>query len=124
MNAKELLEKLTEAYAQRDVLNIDHAQARDNAIPDEVEAVLADIDTEYQPKLDVISEKIAQLEEQAKAAVLVEGESVKAGALHAVYSKGRISWDGKKLDGMMSLIPQLKAARKEGEPSVTLRKTG
>ena len=40
----------------------------------------------------------------------------------AIYAKGRISWDGSKLDGMMALIPQLKEARKEGTPSVRLRK--
>lgn len=123
-NAKEILEQLTELYAQRDLLNIDHAQARDNAIPEEVEAALADIDAEFAPKQDAIAAKISSLEEQAKTAVLAEGETVKGGALQAVYAKGRVTWDGKKLDGMMSLIPQLEDARKVGEPSVSIRKVG
>ena len=122
--AKEILEQLTELYAQRDLLNIDHAQARDNAIPEEVEAALADIDAEFAPKQDAITAKISSLEEQAKTAVLAEGATVKGGALQAVYAKGRVTWDGKKLDGMMSLIPQLEDARKVGEPSVSIRKVG
>lgn len=124
MQAKELLEKLTEAYAQRDLLNIDHQQARDDAIPEEVEAALADIDAEFSPKFDAVNATISKLEEEAKVAVLKAGESVKGGALQGIYSKGRVSWDSKKLDGLMIVLPELGEARKEGEPSVSIRKIG
>ena len=124
MNAKEILEQLTELYAQQDLLKIDRDQARDNAIPEEIKAALADIDAEFSPKLDAVAEKIAKLEADAKTAVLAEGATVKGGALQAVYTKGRVTWDGKKLEGMAALIPQLADARKEGEPSVSIRKVG
>lgn len=124
MTAKEILEQLTELYAQKDLLNIAKDEARDAAIPEEVEAALADIDSEFAPKLDAVAEKIETLEAQAKTAVLAEGVTVKGGALQAVYTKGRVTWDGKKLEGMASLIPQLADARKEGEPSVSIRKVG
>lgn len=55
MNAQEILEQLTDLYAQQDLLKIAHDDARDAAIPEEVEAVLADIDIEFAPKLDAIS---------------------------------------------------------------------
>lgn len=122
--AKQLLEQLTEAYAHRDLLKIDHDQARDNAIPSEVEAALADIDIEFIPKIDAIVEKIAALEEQVKQAVLDAGETVKGGALQAVYSKPRVTWDSKQLDGLMIVIPELTQARKVGLPSVSIRKIG
>jgi hypothetical protein len=35
--------------------------------------------------------------------------------------KGRVSWDGKSLDGYMAAHPEISAFRKEGEPSVSLR---
>jgi len=124
MTAKEILEQLTELYAQKDLLNIAKDEARDAAIPEEVEAALADIDAEFAPKQEAVAEKIEALEAEAKAAVLAEGETVKGGALQAVYTKGRVTWDGKKLEGMASLLPQLKDARKEGEPSVSIRKVG
>ena len=124
MKAQEILEQLTDLYAQQDLLKIDRDNARDAAIPEEVEAALADIDAEFTPKLDAVAEKIAALEADAKTAVLAEGATVKGGALQAVYSKGKTTWDGKKLDGMMSIIPQLGDARKVGEPSVSIRKVG
>lgn len=123
-NAKEILEQLTELYAQRDLLHLDQTKARDNAIPAEVAQALADVDAEFMPKHQAVAEKIEALEAQIKTAVLAEGESVKGGVLQAVYAKGRVTWDGKKLDGMMSLIPQLEDARKVGEPSVSIRKVG
>lgn len=123
-NAKEILEQLTELYAQRDLLHLDQTKARDNAIPAEVAQALADVDAEFMPKHQAVAEKIEALEAKIKTAVLAEGESVKGGALQAVYAKGRVTWDGKKLDGMMSLIPQLEDARKVGEPSVSIRKVG
>lgn len=123
-NAKEILEQLTELYAQRDLLHLDQTKARDNAIPAEVAQALADVDAEYMPKHQAIAEKIEALEAEVKTAVLAEGETIKGGALQAVYAKGRVTWDGKKLDGMMSLIPQLEDARKVGEPSVSIRKVG
>lgn len=124
MKAHEILEQLTELYAQQDLLKIAKYDARNAAIPEEVVAAFADIDAEFSPKLDAVAEKIAALEADAKAAVLAEGATAKGGALQAVYTKGRVTWDGKKLDGMMSLIPQLEDARKVGEPSVTIRKVG
>lgn len=91
MNANELnelLEQLENAYAQRDLLVIDYNQARDDAIPDDVQAALADIDAEFLPKKDAIEEKIAELEEQVKA-VIEGGQTIKAGALMAVLMRKR-----------------------------------
>lgn len=122
--AKEILEQLTELYAQQDLLNMDREKAKDAAIPQEVKAALEEIALEFSPKQEALSEKIAALLEEVKTAVIAEGETVKGGALQAVYAKGRVTWDGKKLDGMMSLIPQLEDARKVGEPSVSIRKVG
>lgn len=122
--AKEILEQLTEAYARRDILNIDQAHALDAAIPAEVKQAMVDVAAEYQPKHDLIAEQIAALEEQAKQAVLTIGETTKGGALQAVYTKPRVTWDSKQLDGLMIVIPELAQARKVGLPSVSIRKIG
>lgn len=120
MDAKQLLENLTEAYALRDLLNIEKARA----IPDEIKKVLADIDAEFAPKLETVEATIADLEAQAKAAVIEAGATVRGGALQAVYAKGRVTWDSKQLDGLMIAVPQLAQARTEGKPSVSIRKAG
>ena len=76
MNAQELLEQLTDAYARRDLLNIEKEQARNDAIPEEVEAALADIDFQFSPKLEILGNLIGRLEAQAKEAALSEGKTV------------------------------------------------
>lgn len=122
--AEEILKELTEAYAQRDILDIDQARKVDEVTPEDVKKAIADIAAEYQPMHEQVDEKIAALEEEAKAAVLKAGETCKGGAFQAVWNKPRVTWDTKQLDGLMIVIPELQQARKEGKPSVTLRRTG
>lgn len=124
MNAQQILEKLTEAYAQRDLLAIEETEQIKKIMPVEVTLAIADMAAEYTPRREAIGAKIAELEAQAKEAVIAEGASVKGGALQAVFMKGRVSWDSKMLDGLTIVIPELNQARKVGEPSVSIRKIG
>ena len=120
MNAQEILNQLTEAYARRDLIQI----AKKDAIPADVQKILDDIDIEFEDKLNANAALIADLEAEAKQAVFEAGATVKGGALQAVFMKGRVSWDTKKLDGLMIIIPELNQARRVGEPSVVIRKVG
>lgn len=124
MNAKEILDQLTDAYAHLDVLKMDHAQECVDTIPPEIRERLAGVASKYEPLISAVQEQIEQLEEQAKLAVLEAGETVKGGALQAVWVKGRVTWDTKKLDGLTILLPELNQARKVGDPTVTIRKIG
>lgn len=74
------------------------------------------------PPLQDLATAIAEQEAAVKAAVLTHGASVKGAHLQAVWSKGRVSWDTKKLDGLMIAVPQLAQCRSEGAPSVSIRK--
>jgi hypothetical protein len=124
MNEHEIiiaLDTLANYQAQVDYLALEKHRLLDEALPAEVKARMAEIETEFADKASAAQENINALTAQIKAAVLANGASVKGSFLHAVYAKGRVSWDGKKLDGMMSLIPALADARKEGEPSVSFR---
>lgn len=118
MTATQLLEKLTGLYARRDLL----AMYKKAAIPAEVQKVLDDIDAEFGPSQDAISQEIALIEAEVKAAVLESGETSKGGSLQAVYAKGRVSWDTKALDGYAKANPAIAEYRKQGEPSVSIRK--
>ena len=119
-----ILQELTEAHAQRDILNIDQARKLDEAMPDEVKKALAEIAAEYLPMHQQVDEKIATLEAEAKDAVLTAGETCKGGAFQAVFTKGKITWNTEMLDGMIALLPEIGKARKEGKPSVSLRRSG
>ncbi len=118
MNATTLLEKLTELYAKRDILSLD----KKAAIPTEIQAVLDEIEAEFSPKQELINEEISKLEAAVKSAVLETGETAKGGSLQAVFAKGRVSWDTKALDGYAKANPAIAEYRKQGEPSVSIRK--
>lgn len=119
-----ILQELTEAHAQRDILNIDQARKLDEAMPDSVKKALAEIATEYMSMHQLVDEKIAALEDEAKEAVLTAGETCKGGAFQAVFTKGKVTWNTEMLDGMIALLPEIGKARKEGKPSVSLRRSG
>lgn len=116
------LNELAELYAQRDLATMDKQKLIDEILTAEIKARMADIEAEFSGKTEVVNEKIAALEAEVKTAVKEHGASVKGQFLHAVYTKGRVSWDNKGLDGLMVAVPQLAQFRKEGEPSVSLRK--
>jgi hypothetical protein len=86
-------------------------------VKDDLEA----LDEEMKLYLESSRVKLAVAESVAKSAVLEMGETVKGEATMFVYSKGKTTWDGGKLDGMASIIPQLNDAKKVGEPSVSIR---
>lgn len=120
MDIVKALDELAEIKFALDVARLDYESKRATILA-QVKDQLDALELECAPGMVIASERAAQLDSEIRAAVIVGGASVKACYLHAVYSKGRTTWDGKKLDGMMSLIPQLADARKVGEPNVTIR---
>lgn len=121
MNITEMLDRLAEYQAQKDLANADKQALIDAVLTDEIKAKIADIETEFANKTEAVSENITVLESEIKQAVLSGGESVKGNLLHAVYAKGRVSWDAKTLDGFAVTHPEILFARKEGAPSVSIR---
>ena len=122
MNTKEMLDTLAEYQYERDVAAMQKQELIDNVLTPEIKAKIADIEAEFRLTTATVDEKIADLTEQVKQAVIAEGQSVKGNYLHAVYNKGRISWDSKTLDGLAMVIPDILKARKEGEPSISIRR--
>ena len=119
---EQMLDQLSDYQAQRALIEIKKQELIDSIFTPEIKARLQEIDTEFATQYEGVDANIAALTEQIKAAVIANGESVKGSFLHAVYAKGRVSWDSKKLEGLMMVIPQVADARKEGEPSVSIRK--
>ena len=48
-----------------------------------------------------------ELEDVIKRAVLQQGASIKGKTLHAVYSRGRVTWDGKALQSYAVMHPEI-----------------
>ena len=118
MNA-DLFEQLAEAYARRDLLTIEKSQA----LPEEVKKILAEVEEEFEDKFSVNAALISELEARVKTAVIEAGETMKGAGVQAVFTKGRVTWDSKQLEGLMMVLPELAQARKEGQPSVSIRRT-
>lgn len=121
MNIKEQLDQLADVRLMRDNLAREKEALLAAAVPAEVKAALEEIEAEFSDKFERIDQKISSLEFQVKEAVIFEGTTVKGEMLTAVYTKGRVSWDSKALDAMGTMIPAILSARKEGEPSVSIR---
>ena len=116
------LDQLAEMYAQRDLATMDKQKLIDELYTPELKKQIADIEAEFSAKTDAVNENIATLEAEVKEEVKQHGSSVKGKFLNAVFTKGRVTWETKGLEGLMVAVPQLAQFRKEGDPSVSLRK--
>lgn len=121
MNTIEKLDQLGDIQAHQTLLNSDYETKR-KEIMQSVQAEIDALDAEYDPMKANLAEQYAKLEAEIKADVLAGGSTVKGKYLQAVWTKGRVSWDTGMLDGLMIAIPQLAQAKKEGSPSVSMRK--
>lgn len=124
MTIPEMLDRLAELQSAVDMLNLQKRDLIDNILTPEVKRAIAEIETEFSGQAEAVAHKINTLEAEIKAAVIENGATIKSAHLQAVYTKGRVTWDGSKLEGMMALIPGLREARREGQPSVAIRKIG
>ena len=122
MDTREKLEKLFDYQCKLDVLEIDRQAARDAILTDELKAKLKDIDDEFADKSAGAQANIAELTDAIKVDVLTGAKSVKTEHLQAVFVKGRVSWDTKGVEGYALAHPELMTYRKEGEPSVSIRR--
>lgn len=97
-------------------------QERRNEILKPVQEALELLEADLEFDTANIHFSIGVLEQAIKEQVIDLGKSVKGAAIHAVYSKPRVTWDSKGLDGFMVAHPEIGAFRKTGQPSVSFRK--
>lgn len=122
MTIQQMLDQLAEFQAERDALQLQQQEIINTILTPEIQKRVEEVTTEFALKAQAVNENIDALTTAVKSEVLKGGATCKGSHLMAVWVKGRISWDSKKLDGMMALVPGLAAARSEGEPSVTIRR--
>lgn len=116
--------KMEVYYTLREAMWLISAQEQeeiDKVLTPEILAQVDEIRTKWKDTKESMTYEMATLESEIKADVLAKKETIKSQNVMAVWVKGRTSWDGKLLEGMAKLEPKLLAARKEGEPSVTIR---
>ena len=117
-----MLEQLSQLHAQREALEEEKQALIAKTLPPEIKARLEDIEAEFSEKDKAAGANIEALEESIKSATLAHGESVRGAGFQAVWNKGRQTWDSKGLSAYADSHPEVLQFRKEGEPSVTIRK--
>lgn len=114
------LDQLADIKSAADVTRLDY-EAKRAEILKTVQAELEALDAEYAPSFEDVTARIAALEAEIKEAVLQSGTSVKGTRLLAVYSRGRVKWDGKALDAYGKTHPEISQFRSQSDPVVSLR---
>lgn len=117
------LDRLGELKAAADLARIDYESRRLEVmrrVQDELDA----IEAEFRPVLDAAEANASALEAEIKNDVLLRGESLRGSAYHAIYTRGRVSWDAASMNEYARDHPEVLPFRKEGQPSVTLRPVG
>ena len=119
----EILEALSDLSAKKQIADIyaDEFKRRHDEIILKVKPELDALAEELESKMLVSGVDMGNAEAKVKALVIEYGKSVKGELLHAVYAKGKTTWDGAKLSGMVAIIPQIAEACKVGQPSVSIR---
>jgi hypothetical protein len=118
---KQALDDLANLRAAHDAITLQKQALVDSVMTPEIRAKLADIDAEFLGKHEAINDKANPLEAEIKQAIIENGASVKGTFLHAIFMKGRVTWDAKALDAYAYTHPQIMGWRKEGEPTCSLR---
>ncbi len=120
LDITKLLDQYGDLTAHYDAIRIG-AEVKRAEIMRPVQDDLDALEAETTPALAEIQNAINDISAEIKAAVASGGQSVKGGRFQAVYTKGRVSWDTKALDGYAAAHPEIQQFKKVGEPSVSIR---
>jgi len=122
MDIYEKIEKYSDLGVGIDLINQEKQSLIDQVLTQEIKEKLAEIDAEFDPKIEQLSQEKSMLEADIKQEVLTAGRTVK-GTYHSfVWSKPRVSWDTKALDGYAAAHPEIQVFRSEGSASVSVRR--
>jgi len=118
---KQKLDELADLQSGQDVIRLRKQEEIDQVITPEIKAKLAEIDAKYLGQTSDLQAKIVDLDKWIRDEVKKLGVSIKGSRLHAVWNKGRVTWNTAGLDGYIIDHPDLNQFRVEGQPSISIR---
>ncbi|HQM01169.1 MAG TPA: hypothetical protein PLH98_11535 [Ruminococcus flavefaciens] len=121
MTTEDKMELYYSRREQLQLLDLQEQSEIDTVLTPEILARVDEIRAKYKDTKEAVGFELSVLEKEIKESVLTMKETIKSKNVMAVWNKGRVSWDSKLLEGMAKLEPKLLAARKEGEPTVSIR---
>ena len=114
--------EIVEELAEYRALSMRETEARTRQVFDDLATRKAEIEFEFSGAARAVDENIRALEDEIKADTENEGKTVKGKYFMAVYNRGRITWNTDMMEAWINDHPFLKSARKEGKPSISLRR--
>jgi uncharacterized protein YifE (UPF0438 family) len=117
---RQLAALLAPVQARLDALDAEYARQRD-ALLASVQPQIDALAAEHDEQQRTADETVRQFDAAARQAVLAVGESVKHPEVHAVYVRGRVTWDSKGLGRYADTHPEVNEFRTIGPPSVQMR---
>ena len=120
-SAIELLDEYSDNLVGADTYGRERDRLIDEILTPEQKAAIEDIKTEFNEKIDALTERNVTISNTLKAYVIENGSTLNGQLHQVVYTKGRVSWDTKKLDGYAAAHPEILEFKTEGEPSASLR---
>lgn len=121
MSVKEKIATLEDMFYQREFLKREKKKLLDSIIPKEIQDAINEIEAEFDEKTDMLEHNITRLSSEIKEEVKGLGSSIKGEKIHAVFVKGRTTWDTNKLEALSIVVPQIEEAKKVGEPTVSIK---
>jgi hypothetical protein len=110
------------AEAKRYVTELkDEYEHRRESVMEQIRAQLEALDAEFCDRLREADEEVSRLEDEVKEAVREAGASVKHEGIHAIYMRGRVTWDSRGLSSYAETHPEVLDFRRVGNPSVSIR---
>jgi hypothetical protein len=122
MDARDLLNEYSDNLIGIENLNNNKMDLIDEILTPEIKEKLAEIDAEFEPKIDALNARNQALIDTVKGEVLTVGQSI-SGDYHVVkFVKGRVTWDTVRLEGYAAAHPEILQFRTDGEPYTVLSK--
>ena len=119
------IENLLDAYAdmqaKSDLIALRYQEQVDALLTPEQRARIAELKSKSAAQYADVNEALAALHDAIRRETIARGASYKGTLFQAVYSKPRITWDSKFLEGYAAAHPEIEHARKVGAPSVSIR---
>ena len=120
LEAANRVAQLAEAKRYAGELHAEHEYRRELVL-EQVRAQLEAVDAEFCDRLREADEEVGRLEREVRETVRELGTSVKHDEIHAIYMRGRVTWDNRGLSRYAETHPELLDFRRIGNPSVSIR---
>ncbi len=121
MTTTEKLNKLYELKSQLQLRKMDMEALIQSVIPDEVKQQIKDIQEEFAFQNREVEEEIIDLGAEILDETVSAGMTLRGDYLMSVYSKPRVTWNTKELEGYAVAHPEVNQFRKVGEASASIR---